>query len=180
MGYKKLGFETYQDYLQSEHWTTLRQSIREERKTCEACGGNIGLSVHHHTYERVGQEELSDLHLICELCHTAIHTLCGKSKIKGLAKNTKIFIRSIQLRFNIKPFFKEKDSPSKKKHKKKKPPPRIKVIPSKGKLPKRLTKKQRAKRMKLLNKQREARRLQEEETASNIRRKSFLREVKDL
>lgn len=66
----------YADYLQTEHWLSLRQRIIErDGFACRACGGRDldGLHVHHKTYQRRGAENPSDLLTLCRSCHKALH-----------------------------------------------------------------------------------------------------------
>jgi len=64
----------YQTYLQSEDWQLLREQVfsRSERK-CEICSDNQAEEVHHTTYKRVGEEYISDLLAVCNLCHGLLH-----------------------------------------------------------------------------------------------------------
>jgi 5-methylcytosine-specific restriction endonuclease McrA len=71
----KLGYSNYSSYLSSDHWQNIRHLLILERgKTCQICL-TIGskLNAHHRTYERFGNELLSDLILICDDCHRRIH-----------------------------------------------------------------------------------------------------------
>lgn len=78
--------EWYADYLQGEHWLTLRDRIFYKRgRTCEDCGWdedwqddfrytNQGpLNLHHVTYARLGHERLADLRILCARCHYRAH-----------------------------------------------------------------------------------------------------------
>jgi len=67
--------KTYQDYLKSAVWADKRkQALSRADYRCESRGAmfvnNSSLDVHHLTYERVGgEEELSDLEILCYPCH---------------------------------------------------------------------------------------------------------------
>lgn len=63
----------YTDYLQSEHWQDTRERKLSEVSCCEKCGKSKGLEVHHLTYERVGNEQMSDLRVLCATCHRRSH-----------------------------------------------------------------------------------------------------------
>lgn len=69
----------YQEYLQSEHWQTVRRSALEAAGwQCELCGADYidcSLEVHHKTYERRGRELPGDLQVLCADCHRSIHGL---------------------------------------------------------------------------------------------------------
>jgi hypothetical protein len=73
-GWKALGFETYQDYLNSEFWKNKRDWIIQTRGAqCEKCGGTFGLQVHHLSYENVGNEGKDDVIVLCSYCHLEAH-----------------------------------------------------------------------------------------------------------
>jgi hypothetical protein len=60
----------YQDYLRSDRWRTIRRLKREQAgEKCELCNSEDRLEVHHRTYDRRGEERLSDLTVLCHSCH---------------------------------------------------------------------------------------------------------------
>lgn len=64
----------YQDYLTTEHWSQTRQrKLIQASNTCEQCNRHDGLEVHHLTYERLGEERLEDLQVLCPICHRKAH-----------------------------------------------------------------------------------------------------------
>jgi 5-methylcytosine-specific restriction endonuclease McrA len=75
----------YDKYLAGPHWQALRRRKLEQQKSelghncCEECGAQpaitreTALSVHHLTYERLGEELLEDLSIICRHCHDKEH-----------------------------------------------------------------------------------------------------------
>lgn len=66
------------EYIQSEKWRTLRFSrLMIAQYKCESCGSFHNLNLHHITYERLTQEELEDVAILCEVCHTKLHNLLG-------------------------------------------------------------------------------------------------------
>lgn len=67
--------QTYQDYLQSEHWKLLKQRYKASRlhQFCISCGTYENLDMHHKTYKRIGCEYLGDLTPLCRNCHTNTH-----------------------------------------------------------------------------------------------------------
>ncbi len=70
-----LGFDTYREYLQSQHW---REFVRHRRqKRCWVCGKSRGvvLCLHHLTYDRLGSELPDDVVTLCKGCHEDAHTL---------------------------------------------------------------------------------------------------------
>lgn len=82
----KLGL-TEEEYYRSTHWQVVRrQKLAAQQKEhgynfCERCGvkqpepvaRETALHVHHLTYERLGEELLEDLQLICRPCHEKEH-----------------------------------------------------------------------------------------------------------
>lgn len=80
--------EWYNNYLRSDHWQRtkikrlLRSHINEEWNAIkcehELCGLYVPLmaiNVHHRTYERLGNERMEDLQIVCRSCHGVIHDL---------------------------------------------------------------------------------------------------------
>jgi hypothetical protein len=64
----------YAAYLKSRHWQRLRAAkLAEVGERCESCGCRGVLHVHHVTYERLRQEELADLQVLCRDCHNDAH-----------------------------------------------------------------------------------------------------------
>lgn len=60
----------YLDYLQSPEWQERRLAKLEQAGyRCEKCSEHSGLSVHHKTYERLGNERSDDLIVLCQSCH---------------------------------------------------------------------------------------------------------------
>lgn len=85
---KKLRYNSYREYLLSEHWREFKKRFFENKKekwermkkrygmiVCEFCKKPGRLAVHHWTYKRLGREYLSDVSLICEICHSKIHAI---------------------------------------------------------------------------------------------------------
>lgn len=80
----------YSAYRRSNEWAQKRnvkyyaQGVRDElgRYKCDHCGDyfhRCRTEVHHKTYERVGNEDLDDLEILCEDCHGKHH---GISEVK--------------------------------------------------------------------------------------------------
>lgn len=65
----------YSDYLNSEHWSQVRNlRIKMDDNKCAICGCGDNLRVHHITYRRIGDEDLSDLITLCASCHEKVHS----------------------------------------------------------------------------------------------------------
>ena len=69
--------DEYREYLQSKHWREIRETKLEEcGYHCQINADHTeDLNVHHNYYGRLGEEEMSDLVVICEDCHKTIHDL---------------------------------------------------------------------------------------------------------
>lgn len=66
----------YADYLQTEHWAQVRKhKIAKTGRQCEKCGRTGNVDVHHLTYERLGEELMEDLQVLCPICHKQVHGL---------------------------------------------------------------------------------------------------------
>lgn len=71
--------KTKRSYLASIKWNTIRlQVLKRDNYTCRKCNAtDIPLEVHHITYERFENEQLSDLVSVCRECHQSIHNKYG-------------------------------------------------------------------------------------------------------
>src|SRR5438874_1611898 len=72
----RLGFSSYEEYLQSPHWQDLKRRYYASKlsKKCFVCKKKpIIPSFHHRTYKRLGKERLMDIVLTCKECHQLIH-----------------------------------------------------------------------------------------------------------
>ncbi len=64
----------YEDYLQSDVWKRTRElALEYYGDKCCLCNSADNLNVHHRTYERKGNERLSDLIVLCRDCHATYH-----------------------------------------------------------------------------------------------------------
>lgn len=63
----------YAEYLTTQHWRHMRAlAIDRYGVACALCNSS-GSEVHHRTYERLGQERLDDLIVLCRSCHKKHH-----------------------------------------------------------------------------------------------------------
>lgn len=63
----------YDLYLESDHWKALRtKAIAHYGDTCVLCDRKP-VQVHHRTYARRGFEQLTDLIVLCDDCHSRYH-----------------------------------------------------------------------------------------------------------
>lgn len=64
----------YRTYLLTDHWRLTRKyALRRAGFSCERCGVQSSLQVHHLTYDRIGAEDDADLEVLCRPCHEAEH-----------------------------------------------------------------------------------------------------------
>ncbi len=97
-----LGYRSYADYLASPHWLDVKERWKASNLfkgwACHSfgCASKGYLSLHHWTYERFGNEQLTDLILVCEDCHRHIHSLerKGMSLEEATARVTKQRLRT--------------------------------------------------------------------------------------
>lgn len=69
-----MGGEAYKRYIRSPAWKARRKDLLRARGAiCEVCGGSGRLHVHHLTYVRLFDELDSDLSILCDECHMAVH-----------------------------------------------------------------------------------------------------------
>ena len=69
----------YKEYLKSEKWQKIRKTAFSQRgKKCEVCQSVKSLHIHHLTYDRIFNESLSDLQILCRKCHEKVHDIQKK------------------------------------------------------------------------------------------------------
>lgn len=68
-------FKTYKEYLNSDLWKEKKKTILSSLgKKCNRCGTKKGrIDIHHLTYDRVTNEKLSDVIVLCAECHSKEH-----------------------------------------------------------------------------------------------------------
>ncbi len=66
---------SYNEYILSAAWKSKRvQAFKYYGKKCQQCGAkNVPLQVHHRTYDRLGNEKMYDLEVLCVKCHHDRH-----------------------------------------------------------------------------------------------------------
>jgi hypothetical protein len=66
----------YSQYLQTDHWKNIAyQAKRKAGFRCQMCNSSGLLNAHHRTYERRGEEWLTDITVVCEACHEHFHNV---------------------------------------------------------------------------------------------------------
>lgn len=64
----------YQTYMTSEKWKIRREGYyATHAKECLACGSEKSIHLHHHTYNRLGNELDEDMVPLCETHHDMVH-----------------------------------------------------------------------------------------------------------
>ena len=80
---QRLGYKDYSAYIGSSAWADVKRRYRASDLPQDCfCGETENLHLHHLTYERVGQEELTDLSPLCGDCHRMIHVLEKRGDLK--------------------------------------------------------------------------------------------------
>jgi 5-methylcytosine-specific restriction endonuclease McrA len=69
--------ERYHSYLQSFEWKKKVSLIKQRDRVCQLTGATNNLVVHHITYDRLGNEDLSDLVLLSRSAHQFVHDYYG-------------------------------------------------------------------------------------------------------
>ena len=73
----------YSKYLTSKDWKKKRQqALAHYGSSCVLCDSDTGLNVHHRTYNRIYDESMSDLIVLCRDCHAAHHKKLTKQTLK--------------------------------------------------------------------------------------------------
>lgn len=77
----------YKNYLKSKHWMMKKKEYSKEyERVCSCCGGKENLHLHHLTYDRIGNEPLTDLVYLCKECHTKLHKIVNNTKDTSVFK----------------------------------------------------------------------------------------------
>ena len=65
-------------YLNSPEWKTKRQHmLKQTHYTCQMCGTQRNLHIHHISYKNLYREPDSDLAVVCANCHSHLHAVHG-------------------------------------------------------------------------------------------------------
>ena len=108
----------YEAYINSDEWADKRRDFLASglpTHECQACGKprETGFHVHHRTYQRLGNEHLTDLVLLCPRCHQDLHR--AHKRFTRLSVHTKKWIKRKRGLPLISPRVKAKAKPSSKK-----------------------------------------------------------------
>jgi 5-methylcytosine-specific restriction endonuclease McrA len=67
--------DEYISWINSKEWAKRRAGrLIAQDFSCERCGSNVALQVHHKTYKRLRNERDEDLEVLCGLCHRQEHS----------------------------------------------------------------------------------------------------------
>lgn len=80
---RRIGFESYYDYLHSEHWRELKRK-RLAGCVCCVCATPKRLLPHHTQYRNLIDVGFEDLEPMCCRCHDIFHMACRFYKISYL------------------------------------------------------------------------------------------------
>jgi len=77
-GNKYMSAEDKATYMQSNKWLALKyQRLSIANNGCETCGLTTSLQLHHITYTNLGDENINDLRIQCNTCHSNLHIKLG-------------------------------------------------------------------------------------------------------
>jgi hypothetical protein len=86
--------EYREEYLRSEEWKNLRNTILSSKPNCQCCE-NKATDVHHMVYRNIVDIKVSDLLPVCRTCHDFIHTAIKDNWIPTSLKHSVEEIRKI-------------------------------------------------------------------------------------
>ena len=70
-----------QAYMDSPEWQSKRQLVlARDNHQCVVCGSTHNLNIHHIDYSNLGDEHLSELTVLCQLCHSSLHEELGYTR----------------------------------------------------------------------------------------------------
>lgn len=83
---KQLGYSSFNDYLNSNHWNLIKQNYKSSGRplNCYICNSN-NTQIHHKTYKNIGKESLDDLVTTCNNCYENIQKFIIKNPSISLA-----------------------------------------------------------------------------------------------
>lgn len=76
----------YKKYLKSYEWQIKRErALKYAGYRCQICNSEVRLEVHHRTYDNLGDEQPSDLTVLCHDCHKRHSDRMQKPNIQMIA-----------------------------------------------------------------------------------------------
>lgn len=91
---KKLGFNSYEEYLLSDKWKQLRDYAESKGflKKCSVCGATKDLILHHRKYVyllKPLKKQIRHLKTLCRSCHEEVHKMTERGKRYGLSTSVR-------------------------------------------------------------------------------------------
>jgi len=78
-------FKKYGEYIKSDLWQQKRgRRLKKDEFRCVNCGSNVGLEVHHVSYDRLGDECVDDLRTLCAVCHARVTARSSSLRRRGV------------------------------------------------------------------------------------------------
>ena len=66
----------FDEYIASDKWKKLREKrLKVDNSCCVICKSKVNLTCHHLTYERLYNEDINDLIILCTRCHNRMHQI---------------------------------------------------------------------------------------------------------
>lgn len=94
----------YQEYLNTEHWKSFRESVYLVRKICQKCGRRKRLNLHHKNYKCLWSEKPNDVIVLCQECHYKEHK--RKKWIKAMREGAELDFTGVAQKERDRPIFK--------------------------------------------------------------------------
>jgi 5-methylcytosine-specific restriction endonuclease McrA len=86
----------YNDYLLSPEWKSKREKVLVFwGHRCALCNSPIRVEVHHRTYDRMGQELMTDLIPLCDKCHER-HSIFMRRGVEHISGVLQRVVESIE------------------------------------------------------------------------------------
>lgn len=104
----------YENYMVTRHWINRRKLLVSKIRSCELCGSKTKLQVHHKHYKNIGNEDGSDICVLCRKCHLLIHRTHSKNRNVSLSYITTSIINNTPIK-SRRAIVKTKNKKSKKK-----------------------------------------------------------------
>ena len=75
--------------MNSIDWLKMREkAFLQYGRACQRCNSITTLHVHHKTYDRIFNERIDDLSVLCDSCHSSYHKIYSRAT----SKSTDFFI----------------------------------------------------------------------------------------
>lgn len=79
---QQLGFDSYAEYLESDHWQEFRKKYYSKRPyKCFVTGDRENIDLHHIDYSHLGNERLKDVVPLRHDIHGLVHILVRENRL---------------------------------------------------------------------------------------------------